>query len=107
VRSLTTLAVAGLAAAAVATAAAPAHAATARPLDSSGHFTSDGVNIWSGPGTGTVNGLGYNGQPITVHCGAVNGVGDVIYYDLTDDATGVSGYSYFLLITFSNPVPNC
>lgn len=107
-RSLKALAIAGLTAAAVAATAAPAHATTVRPLDASGHFISDGVRIWSGPGgTGTVNGLGYNGQSITVHCGYVNGGGEIIYYDLTDNATGVSGYSYYFLIDFSGSVRNC
>lgn len=72
-----------------------------------GFFTADGVQIRLGPGTNRTSiGAGYRNQNVSIHCDTHNG-----WYRLTNQATGVTGWSYWPKnILIRNGVgypPNC
>jgi uncharacterized protein YraI len=63
--------------------------------NASGHFTGDGVNIRSGPGTGySSNGQGQSGQSVSIYCYYYANYGDSgqKWYYLRDKATNVTGF---------------
>lgn len=63
-------------------------------------FQDDGVNIRSGDSTSCASlGLGYQHHSVTVHCYSRPGGGDLWVY-LTDNSTGVSGWSSQQYVTW-------
>jgi hypothetical protein len=71
-----------------------------------GHFTSQGVNIRSGPYTSCASyGLGYEGNTLKVWCYTANS-NHVIWYYLNDRTTGVRGWSEARYVAISGgPMP--
>jgi hypothetical protein len=67
-----------------------------------GVFQQQGVNIRSGPSTScnVIYGEGYTGQSVTIHCGTSTSQNVWLY--LTDNTTGVTGWSEAPLAQIDN-----
>ena len=85
--------------------AMPATAASVRPLidctqspganiHRAAHFTGNGVNIRTGPGTScTAVGSGFKTDSVTVHCQHTNSTTFEVWYYLKDNTTGKIGWA--------------
>jgi len=79
-------------------------------LANSGDYIGAGVNIRTGPHlNSTVVGLGYQGQGATVTCWVYGDYvnGNNLWVWNRDNATGKSGYSSSVYVTWSGGIPAC
>ena len=67
-------------------------------------FTANGVNIRTGPSTSCASkGVGYETNSVTVHCDDP----DTGWFYLTDNSTGVTGWSSPSYVTFPGTTGSC
>ncbi|WP_328939763.1 hypothetical protein OG288_42455 [Streptomyces tauricus] len=70
-------------------------------------FRVDGARIRTGPGSDySIAGLGYRSHSVTAHCSIAPQTQEVWYY-LTDNTTGVRGWSEQTVVYVEGSIPPC
>lgn len=66
-------------------------------------FTGDGIAIRTRPADGAIVGRGYRGHKVTFHCSSPKP--GAVWFKITDNTTGVTGYSLSRYVGWDLPHP--